>query len=74
MQIENPFVKGSIAFQNFNSTVLSNKHLTISLLQDYHAKLRVKADDFLNYSDHQRDCFDQESRAVEALIKQKEQV
>jgi len=71
MQIQNPFVTGSTAFQNFNSNVLGNKHLSLESLKERHIELRAKADNFLNYGDHQRDCFDQESRAINALIQQK---
>lgn len=66
--MRNPYVKGTSSFQNFNSNVNSQKHLSTECLLSKRKELKTKSDNFLNYSDHQRCSFDEEIVAIDAII------
>lgn len=71
MEIQNPFVNGTAAFQNFNSDVQDNSHLSVKELEAQVVSLTLKADDFLNSSDSQRNDADNKIKALIAIIKNK---
>lgn len=68
MNIKNPFIKGTVAFQNFNNDVLANKHLTTPQLIDAEKALCAKKDNYLNYSDIQRTGFEYNALALNSII------
>jgi hypothetical protein len=68
MNIKNPFIKGTVAFQNFNNDILANKHLPISQLLEKEKTAIDKKDDYLNNSDSQRTAFEYHALALNALI------
>lgn len=68
MTIQNPFVKGTVPFQNFNSTVQSYQHQTTDAIQSVLDATQAKIDNWMNYNSYQIDGFEQTARALKAVI------
>tara|TARA_B100002049_G_C16083964_1_gene378411 strand:+ start:4346 stop:4573 length:228 start_codon:yes stop_codon:yes gene_type:complete len=71
MKIENPFTKGTSAYQNFDSGIQFNKDFGLEELQRKLKAVQQKADNWMNLSLSQRDSYDQEITMLKSLIEHK---
>lgn len=72
-KIENPFVKGSVPFQNFNSNISYFSSLSDDSLSEAAQKEESKINNWMNYSSTQIDSFEQTLRAIKAVILSRKQ-